>query len=73
MAEQNKSAFFDQATVDQWDARETGQAARAVLAKIGRMNRTNGNTEQIRTALEGDPDAINGLEHLRELLRAPTR
>jgi hypothetical protein len=68
-----KSAFFDQETVDKWDARETGQALKPILAKIGRMNRTNGNADQITQQLVGDPDALSGLEHLREKVREATR
>jgi hypothetical protein len=40
MVDQGKGAFFDQEQVDKWDARETGQALKPILAKIGRMNRT---------------------------------
>jgi hypothetical protein len=43
-----------------------------ILAKIGRMNRTGGNADQIRSQLVGDPDALSGLEHLRELVRDAT-
>jgi hypothetical protein len=70
---EGKSAFFDQDQVDKWDARETGQALRPILAKIGRLNRTEGNLEQIRSQLEGDPDVTIGLSHLTELMRSPTR
>ena len=66
----DKSAFgFDQQDVERWDARQTGQALQPILAKIGRMNRTSGNIEQIRAQLENDPDALAGLAHLREVMR----
>lgn len=66
------SAFgFDQANVDKWDARETGQALKAVLGKIGKMSRTTGNSDQLREALVNDPDAISGLEHIKSLVREP--
>lgn len=70
----DKSAFgFDQSDVDRWDAQQTGEALRPILAKVGNMNRTGGNGDQIRTQLESDPDALAGLAHLSELMRAPSR
>jgi hypothetical protein len=70
----DKSAFgFDQEDVDRWDARQTGQALKPILAKIGRMNRTGGNIEQLTQQLEGDSDAIIGLAHLSEMMRSRTR
>jgi hypothetical protein len=70
----DKSAFgFDQTDVDRWDARQTGQALQPILAKVGRLNRTDGNSDQIREAIMDDPDAISGLAHLSELMRAKTR
>lgn len=73
MVDQGKGAFFDQEQVDKWDARETGQALKPILAKVGRMNRTGGNADQIISQIVGDPDALSGLEHLQELTRAATR
>lgn len=73
MVDQGKGAFFDQEQVDNWDARQTGQALKPILAKIGRMNRTNGNADQIAVQLVGDPDALSGLAHLQELVREKTR
>jgi hypothetical protein len=70
----DKSAFgFDEADVDRWDARQTGQALQPILAKIGRLNRTGGNIEQLTQQLEGDPDALTGLAHLNEMMRSRTR
>lgn len=73
MAEQSKGAFFDQEQVDKWDARELGQALRPVLARIGKLSRTGGNVDQIRSQLEGDPDALIGLDHLKDAMRSTTR
>lgn len=73
MVDQPKGAFFDQKQVDNWDARETGQALRAVLGKIGKMSRTGGNDDQIRNELTNDPDALAGLEHIKSVLREPSR
>lgn len=65
---EGKSAFFSQDQVDKWDARETGQALRPILAKIGKMNRDNADVGQIRDQLGQDPDALAGLTHLREVI-----
>lgn len=68
----DKSAFgFDLDRIDNWDARETGQALKTVLAKAGKLTRTTGNDDQIRGAIGNDPDALSGLEHLREVMRSP--
>lgn len=69
----DKSAFgFDQNDVDRWDARQTGQALRPILAKIGRMNRTDAtDIEMLRTQLQDDPDALSGLDHLSSIVKQP--
>lgn len=66
-----KSAFgFDTQDVERWDARETGQALTPILAKVGRLNHTEGNAEQLVQAIEADPEAVAGIAHLNELMRA---
>lgn len=74
MAEQGRSAFgFDQSAVDKWDARETGHALGQILARVGKLSRTTGNDDEIRKAVSADSDAIVGLEHVKTMLREPTR
>jgi hypothetical protein len=71
----DRSAFsgFDETDVGKWDARQTGQALKQVLAKVGTLNRNAGNSEQIREALGNDPDVLSGLEHIKELMREPSQ